>query len=1136
MRGVLCVLLWMALSDSGGDVDLTEVTRYNDLGVAHMEQHNFAAAAREFRRVIELYPDYAIGHFNLGIAYMQMCEYEEAIRELRRALALDPKNPYAHYTLGLIHKVKGEYQEAKRELEAVLKMDPEDPYVWHNLGIVLSKLGDHEGAIKAYKQVLRLDPNNISAHYNLAIELKRVGRAEESRRHMEEFRRLKVLGLNPTAGVRYLEQGKYAEAIPDPSLLKPPPDERLPVRFVDVTGEVRLPSYPVPPEVPEEVPVEATKEWTVEHLVVPSGGNAAWGDYDNDGDLDLYIVRCDPEASANVLLRNDGGRFADVTEEAGVGDRGLGMDAAWGDYDNDGDLDLYVANFGPNVLYRNEGDGTFTDVTQEAGVGDPRWSMSCAFSDVDHDGDLDIFVVNYVDIKARGGPRFPIDFLGERNTLYRNNFNGTFTDATEGAKAADARRSRAVVFTDYDNDRDVDFFVANDGAPDCLYSNNRDGTFTDRAVEAGVASPGRGFSLAIGDYDRDRFMDVVAGSSGEPPVLYRYRGDGKYEPLSLPWPEGFRGSGVVATMDYDNDEDLDILAVSSEGRPVLLRNRMGEGFEVVEDAFPKVRIPGVRKVLVGDWDLDGDPDVTFVSYGGGVKLFRNDGGERNSWLRVRLAGRGSNRQGIGSKVEVKTGALWQKREVRGDSWSAGGVLTFGLGGQTRADLMRILWPGGVRQTELEVPARRDTVLVEVDRKGTSCPMLYVHDGEKVQYVTDFLGAADSGYLIEPGIYAQPDPDEYVPIPKGLLRSVGGIYDLRLTDQLEEVIFLDQVRLLAVDHPPGWEVYPNERFLSSPPYPEFRLYFVRNPLPPRHVWDYRGREVTELVRFRDRRYPEVPLDRFQGYARVHTLTLDLGDLSGAGRILLVAYGWLEYMPSTANVAAWQAGVRAMPPRLEVPDGRGGWTVVTKDMGAPAGEPKPMVLNLTGKFPARDYRLRITTNYQVYWDQILIDTTSSEPPHRLLELPLRKAELRWLGYPYNYSPDGRKPEVYDYHRALLVPRYNWRDITGYYTKYGDVRELLADVDDKFVVMRHGDEVALEFAAPLLPEGWERSFIFYADGFGKSTDLWSAYTATVDPLPFHGMSGYPYGEDESYPNDPEHQEYLERYNTRLIVWERE
>ena len=277
MQGMLWVLSCTILLAFGGEVDRTEVTHHNDLGVAYMEQHNFAAAAREFRKVVKSYPDYVIGRINLGIAYMQMSKYDEAIRELQRAISLDPDNPYAHYTLGLIYKIRGEYPEARRELEAVLKKDPEDPYVWHNLGIVLSKLGDHEGAIKAYREVLRLDPNNISAHYNLAVELRRVGRGEESRKHMEAFRRLKVLGLNPTAGVRYLEQGKYAEAVPDPSLLKPPPDERLPVRFVDVTEEVGLPSVPSPPEVPDRIPAGATEEWTIEHVVVPSGGNAAWG-------------------------------------------------------------------------------------------------------------------------------------------------------------------------------------------------------------------------------------------------------------------------------------------------------------------------------------------------------------------------------------------------------------------------------------------------------------------------------------------------------------------------------------------------------------------------------------------------------------------------------------------------------------------------------------------------------------------------------------------------------------------------------------------------------------------------------------------------------------------------------------------
>jgi hypothetical protein len=305
-----------------------------------------------------------------------------------------------------------------------------------------------------------------------------------------------------------------------------------------------------------------------------------------------------------------------------------------------------------------------------------------------------------------------------------------------------------------------------------------------------------------------------------------------------------------------------------------------------------------------------------------------------------------------------------------------------------------------------------------------------------------------------------------------------------------------------------------------------------------AYDDQGNDILPLLLERDRTYPKgFKLLRLQGYAEMHSMVLDLGDLSEMEGIVLLLNGTLNYAGSNSNLAASQMGLELHPPRLEVINGEGAWETALSDMGIPAGEPKTIPVDLTGRFPTEDYRVRITTNVPIYWDQIQVGTSSGSTPVRMTDLTMRRAELGWLGYPRRYSPDGKWPPIYDYHDARTYD--SWRDMSGCYTRYGDVWELLSAVDDRFVITRHGDQVALEFGlanAPPLPEGWARDFLFYANGFGKDTTINSAYSNTVEPLPFHGMSSYPYPETERFPDDHLHRRYMETYNTRTIVWKGE
>lgn len=493
------------------------------------------------------------------------------------------------------------------------------------------------------------------------------------------------------------------------------------------------------------------------------GAGAAFLDYDNDNDLDLYIVNSAPllgfvtdTPPTNSLFRNDGDQgFTDVTAQAGIGHLGYGMGCGTADYDNDGDPDLYVTNFGENVLYRNNADGTFTDVTGQAGVGDgDRWSSSCAFVDYDHDSDLDLYVVNYLDYDIvedgewydTNGRRIysnPRIYEGVSDTLYRNNGDGTFTDVTQRAGVYnDTGKGLGVTCGDYDNDGRMDIYVANDTTPNFLYRNMGDGTFTDLGVVAGVAYNEEGVAeggmgVDFGDYNNDGSLDIfVTNFSRETNTLYRNNSNGIFADVTYTAHLGdstFLKLGFgTKFFDADNDGDLDLFVanghvystVESQSDTIeyaqtdqLLLNMEGFSFrDVSQECGTYFSIKGVsRGAAFGDYDNDGDTDIFVVNLNQKAVLLRNDGGNGNNWLKIKVIGVKSNRDGIGARIRVVTRSHTQIREVQaGSSYLSGHDLRliFGLGADTEAREVKITWPSGLEQTLTAVEANQFLIVTE----------------------------------------------------------------------------------------------------------------------------------------------------------------------------------------------------------------------------------------------------------------------------------------------------------------------------------------------------------------------------------------------------------------------------------------
>ena len=347
----------------------------------------------------------------------------------------------------------------------------------------------------------------------------------------------------------------------------------------------------------------------------------------------------------------------------------------------------------------------------------------------------------------------------------------------------------------------------------------------------------------------------------------------------------------------------------------------------------------------------------------------------------------------------------------------------------------------------------------------------------------------------------------------------------------EVIYLDETALWVVDHPDGVEVFTDQRF-TPPPYDQPLPIFTTGRLAPTKVVDTDGQNVTERLQDFDHRYPErLTPTAYQGRVAPHTITMNFGDIDGLDHPVLILKAWIFWTDTSINVAMSQR--RDMPPQLPQMEvwQEGEWKVIDRPIGLPTGKDKWVVLPIP-ELDRKDARVRISTNFQIYWDQAFLADRLAEAPHRISILSPAKADLRYGGYSEMYRPSEDGPHLYDYSRKVAMPL--WMDVEGLVTRYGDVTDLLTATDDRHVVFVGGDEVAIRFDAsdlPPLPDGWVRDVLFLSDGWDKDFDRNTVTGTTIGPLPFHAMSAYPYGDDEAYPTTAKHREYVETFQTRKV-----
>jgi tetratricopeptide (TPR) repeat protein len=1136
------------------------------LGLAYLEEFKLEEAEKEFLKFIDLAPKEKLGYANLGLVYLRMGKYPEAEKQLLKGIKIDPKDPDIRLILATVYKMNDERDRSISELKEALEFSPGHIKILYDLAEIYSTEPDAESQKQRENYILRLvekAPGNLVPHLNLTDIFIRKGDTDKALEQMELIKKQfpefpkEALGYydNTLSALKkkdkenaiiqftifhnYLKvTAPYQSGIMD---LKGPGGSLI--GFPLITFDQQVSSQKAENEslldvikfnnVTSTTGLEIVPAFAgVENAAFKNSTHIASGDYDGDGDIDLYVSSYDPGSSAfkHYLFNNNMGRFIDVAIDAGLKHSGQESSATFADYDNDGFLDLYILKDGGDILYRNNGKGSFEQVTDKAKVGSKTGGNRALFFDLDHDGDLDLF-------EARSNS----------NLLFRNNADGTFQEqAGKMGLSGGNVNSRDAAFGDFDDDGDIDFIVVNENGSNILYSNQRQGIFKDITEKSGLESGVGSSSVAVGDYNNDGFLDLFIGSvNGSSHELYQNIGNGTFKKAKNT-KEMFRSIQSVKVydasfVDFNNDgyQDLFISGESAEkaGQGLFLYFNDGKGnFTNVSQLLP-AELKSGSEVTVFDYNDDGDLDVVFAGLNGGIFLLRNDGGNNNHFISMKLVGlrAGSaknNHFGIGAKVEMRAGDLYQTMIVTNPS------IHFGMGNRSKADVIRITWTNGVPQN-MFFPGTDQSIIESQTLKG-SCPFLYTWNGKEYVFVKDILWRSALGMPL--GImggttaYAFADAsDDYIKIPGEVLKAKNGMYSLQVTSELWETIYLDKLQLVAVDHPDSVDIFVAEQF-SPPPFPDCRIYQVTEKHFPVSARDSKGNDVLPFLLVKDDNYlSDFKSDKYQGVTEMKDLILDPGDIDQTKSLFLFLNGWIFPTDASINVAISQSkSMKVFPPVIQVINKAGEWETVIEHPGFPMGKDKTVIADLTGKFKTADHRIRIRTNMEIYWDQAFFSDCPAQAAAISTVMNPASANLHFRGFSSSSRKGGRYgPHWFDYSSVDKVPK--WRDLLGSYTRYGEVLPLLTKSDNKYIISNAGDETTVTFSARELPElkkGWKRDFLIHGVGWVKDGDLNTATGNTVLPLPFHGMKSYPPGKNDVYPGDPELQQYNREYNTRIVT----
>jgi len=1124
----IALLLIFTACERNAGLPKPDSKEYRDLitafyvGLAGLQTGEEARAKEKLTKATEIAPGEPAGWANLGLLAVRQQEFDTAYEKVEKARALAPDNSQIEALLGLIESKRGRLPEATAHLKKAVDLDPKNLRALYALAQETERQGAETSDAEAQallQKILEARPDNLAVLLDVTRLAAKRGDSErlkktvtrlaekspswpdEAKRQMTALQQA-ASGENPrSAATQVAFLSNVLARVPDyrQSLNA----VKTPAAFV---GEpflefIKLPSPSSDPAAPDEA-ISFNAE-----PINAGAGNWRWAglvSLDGEGPPTVVVANGRETRVGNVMLP-----FPGSTESESLSNIIVGHD-----YDYDFKTDLLMAGKGGLKLYHQESRDRFTDVTSRTGL--PMGLITASYegawaADIDLDGDLDV-VLGATD--------------GEPLAL-RNNGNGTFKELRP---FTGAEKLRDFVYADLDSDGAPDAALLDNNFRVKVFSNERLGVFRERAIPDGI---GEIFKIGAADINSDGVLDLLlldnyymlkrlsdkGGDAGwETAEVFGRQEEAKPVP---PIP----GSGSLLIHDFDNNGALDVVA----GQLLWLNGSPNKKLR---------RITQMGMTALAAADLTGDGRMDLLVFNPELQPVRlaNRGAKNYHYQTIRTrAAKATGDQrinsfGIGGEIEVRSGLLTQKQVITSP------ILHFGLGENTQTDVARIVWPNGSVQAEFELKADQ-SVLAEQRLKG-SCPMLFAWDGKQISYVKDTapwspaLGLRINAQIVA-GIY---QTEEWFKIRGDQIAPHDGFYDLRVTAELWEVYYVDHYSLMVVDLPQGTEVFTDERFAMPPP--PLKIYATSAPKAFANAKDDLGQDVSAVVRDLDQKYlGTFGKGRYQGITRDHWVELELpADAPRDKQLYLIGDGFLHPTDGSINVAYGQTG--QPPPQgvsIETPDTQGNWATAKSGLGFPAGKLKTVVLDLNNVFrPGAPRRLRLRTNMEIYWDRLEWADALPETTFKTQRVSLSSAELRYRGFSRFSQADDSSPELPDYNQFEGTAQ-KWRDLIGYYTRPGEVRELLEKIDDRMVITCAGDELRLKFAAlPAPPAGWTRDYVMIGDGWIKDGDLNSTFSKTVLPLPYHGLKDYntPPGRLEDDPAYKRHPQDWRTYHTRYVT----
>ncbi len=1064
----------------------------------------------------------------------------------RAAKLLPPDDPLLRWCRFRIERLRYENEKAMAELREVRRLVPDDILVGLTLGCVLADLAQDSQdpapyAAEAERELeafLALPGEytgtwRFTAVHRLAQLLQRLDRAEEAKPYFDEERRFQDQGIEspgepehqPNTLGEVRPHSRSAFGIPRPVSPATPAIEEVP-------GSAGSTAFAVGRFAPERERDDITAAlgglgseelWRRKigppQLVLggPTGVRILHRDPDGSWSVDAALL----EKPVRAVIPFDRGNRSTEPQAFNWRREGQALPNDPKSVDDphlNADLDLWVVMEGTGgqelraVDHRGEVWTLLDPLLSPPGTIEPE---RIVLIDLDHEGDLDLVV------GTDGGPR-----------LFRNDdFNVSATGMVEVTSELPLPAGEFVpIPEDFDRDGDVDLLFAEAGSGRLhLLSSDRGWRFVDETASLPAVS---GSPVLLEDLDGSGFPDVAAFGDALRVVVRDLAG---YASATLEWPLAAKPSGPPLAVDWDLDGTTDLLwPTAGGGAAGILAPGFAEGGVPIE-ILPSRSAGGVtERIAVADLDLDFDPDLLVLD-GNGVRIAFQPGAGPGAGKGFELDLRGykDNARGVGATVELREGYRYRRLFWRGEPQ------LLGMGGGDPLDVLRITWPTAVIQNHLGVPGGAHYLLWERPGIPGSCPFLYTWNGTTYEFVSDVLGITPLGLPMAPGELVPPDHDEYVLVHGEQLVPKDGFYELQLTEELREVTYLDRIRLDVVDHPADVEIFPNERF-SFPPFPEPHTYTVKDPLVPLSARDGDGADWTSALAANDRSFafPFRPLrGQFQGLAEPYTIELafEAERVRAAKELRLVMNGWFFWTDASVNLAAARSSeAEFIPPILQVPAGNGGWRDAGPPLGFPAGKLKTMVVDVTELLNRDDPRLRLFSTLRLYWDSIRLAVDDDDAPTVTTSIEPASAVTWERGFSRPIPLPGleHEPELEWFAWDALASEPRWNQHPGLYTRYGESLPLLTAIDDLFVVMGAGDALTVRFdasAAPALAAGWKRDFLVFLDGWAKDRDPNTLEALHVEPFPFHGMSGYPYGPEEHFPDDPAQRAWRSAWLTR-------